>query len=1068
ADVVFAALDQLDDLSGAGTVRTAGLERLVSVRQPVDLRTIEEAVVARRGGRTYRLGELASVRQEYEDPQYFVRANGKNVVQISVEKRSGANTVGVSRDLRAALPHIEQQVPFEVSFHINADQGKDLEEKLIELVERSAAILALLFILLALSLRQVRLTGIVIASIFFAIVISLSLFYFFRLSVNFITISGLTVCFGMILDNSILVLDSIHRRIDGFRWRSANRKAGRRAPEREPDGAEENELSHAAKLRVAIGAILAGTREVTFPIIATTATTVVAFVSFIFLSGRLSLYYVPLAVSVATAMIASLFVAFAWLPVVLQQGWVRGFVRRSVDGPRQTIDDDELAREVEPPPDLGARPPFVERLFQGFQHAWIPITLGTLVLIGWTTLDVYRTKVLKGGFWQIPDPQELFLYLEMPAGTDVEVTSQTLLDFESLLDPVPEGCRVQSTSFGNQAVVRIDFEDELLATHYPLYYRELLVEQADKTGGTSIFIRGFSQQPYFKGTFGGSGLNSLIKITGYNSKTLREIADKTLAQAERSRRVRNARITSGERFSRANQEEVVLSIDRDKLAQYDLSMPRVIGDVRRLLGVDIPWRMRIEGDQELVQLVYEDAESIEYSELADRVIQSPGGEKVRLGDLVTLQVERSAGDIIRDGQRYALQVNWEYVGTDRMRSSYLKGILDGIQLPYGYAAEEAEQQFFTQEEEEELTLMIVLAAMFIFMVLAALFESIALPLLVMSALPMSLVGVFLIFWLTSSSFDSSARIGLVLLFGVVVNNAILLVSRFRHEAQRILAVSTVGDPGARAALFPGLRKELGGSDLGVFPPGRREALLRRAVAAGTHVRLRSILLTSGTTIVGLLPLLLFRDTSEGRDIWVNLALCSIGGLASSTILILLVLPAAYYGAVRLGWSPRVQTGVRVGLAAGTIAVLTDLLLLLFGPDLERAAFFGGSWSRVVPELAPNLPLALALLAVAGACLVFRHRRHLMSFRDGLLTGLCATVVSAVIYQTYALLVANLAGTEIVARWTARGLGLAGRLVSLLANDHAVAPSIPLLAVGIVASALLALVLRRSLSQARVE
>jgi Cu/Ag efflux pump CusA len=150
------------------------------------------------------------------------------------------------------------------------------------------------------------------------------------------------------------------------------------------------------------------------------------------------------------------------------------------------------------------------------------------------------------------------------------------------------------------------------------------------------------------------------------------------------------------------------------------------------------------------------------------------------------------------------------------------------------------------------------------------------------------------------------------LFGIVVNNAILLVSRFRHEAALILKAKLGGDPEAEAALFDGQRKNLGGSDLFVHDGKERATLLRRAVSVATRVRLRSILLTSGTTIVGLAPLLVPMpeflsdifgggQETDGKDIWENLALSSIGGLISSTVLLLLALPPIYYLSVRTGW-----------------------------------------------------------------------------------------------------------------------------------------------------------------------
>jgi HAE1 family hydrophobic/amphiphilic exporter-1 len=881
-DEVFAALDRMDALSGAGVVQQDGMERLVALRDPVDLERLRKAAVVERGGRMFTLGMLGRVQPDFEDPLYLVRANGQNVVQVSVDKRSGVNTVGVSRRLRGTLPRIEADVPFEVQFHVDEDQGEDLEKKLKELVYRSLVILGLLFLLLALSLRQLRLTTIITGSIVFAIVISLSLFYFLRISVNFITISGLTVCFGLILDNSILVLDAIHRRLSAL------------------DRAEKAGLSRRAKFKVAIETVVDGSSEVLFPILTTTLTTMVAFASFIFLSGRLALYYVPLAVSVSTALAASLFVAFGWVPVALHDTWAAPLVRRSPDGPNDISDPKDLATFVEDVPDLVGRPPFLERLFQWNQRLWwvvLPLVV-VLFIWGWR---VYDTKVLKGGFWRLPDIEQLFMYLEMPSGTDIALTSETLLRFEETLMPIPEGARMRSTSFGNQAVLRVEFEDELLESETPIYYRSLLMEQADQTGGSSIFISGFSDTPYIKGSFQGSALNSLIKITGYNSKKLKTIAETALRQVQRNRRVRNVRITTGERFERAFQEEVVISVQRDRLVAHGLNVLDVVRHIRRLLGVDIPWTMLIDGEHERVQLAFHDSESLEYTDAVQTLIKTDSGESVRVADLVSIETKPLSGSIVRENQRYSCYLNWEYIGTDQMRQAYLKNVLAGMDLPYGYEAEESRREFFSEEEEEELTLTLVLALTFIFMVLAALFESVTLPVLVLLAVPMSLVGVFLLFWWTSSTFDSSARIGLILLFGIVVNNAILLVSRFRTEATLVLKARLGGDPSGEAALFPAMRKQLGGSDLWKLPKDERVGLLRRAIGRATRIRLRSILLTSGTTMVGLAPLLIhFRQTEE-KDIWENLALASIGGLASSTILVVFAIPPIYFMCVRFDW-----------------------------------------------------------------------------------------------------------------------------------------------------------------------
>jgi HAE1 family hydrophobic/amphiphilic exporter-1 len=828
---------------------------------------------------------LGEVRPDFEDPAYYVRANGRNVVQVSIDKRSGANAVGVSRDVRAALPKIQADLPAPVDFHIDEDQGRDLEDKLRDLVYRSFVILGILFVVLVVTVRRVKLTAIVTASIVFATLISLSVFYFLKISVNFITISGLAVSFGMIVDNSILVLDSIYRRLDAL------------------ERANALGLSRRAKLEVAYHAILDGTGDISKPALATTLTSIVVFVSFVFLSGRLALYYVPLAISVTTALFASLFVAFGWVPMVLHRAWARPLVRKLPDGPRDVVDPAELDRLIAEPPATDDRVTKRDRFFSGLQRGWwlaLPLMLAVFAGAWW----VYDGKVIKGGFWRFPEQEELFLYLEMPSGTDLELTSETLRDFEAQLLPAPEGVRMTARAFGNQAILRVEFEEELRKTPLPFMWRELLIAKADETGGSSVFIRGFSDRPYFKGAFGGSALNSLVKITGYNSKRLNEIAEGALARVEKNRRVRNARVTTGAQWERIRQEEMVIRIRRERLAAHDLTVVDLTAQVRRMLGVDIPWTMLIDGDQERVQLSYADAENISYADIAQLVVRNGAGEQVRLGDLIEIEAREVSRSITRENQKYTTHVNWEYLGTDQMRQKFIKDVIAGIRLPYGYRAEEARREFLTQEEEEEIGLALWLAVAFIYIVLAGMLESVTLPFLVLLAVPMSLVGVFVIFWLTHSVFDSSAQIGLVLLFGVAVNNAILLVSRYRVEASLILKSRLGRDPELATSLCPPLRREVGGGNLGVLPRDERVSLLKRAVARGSRVRVRSILLVSGTTIVGLAPLLVHMNDTADKDIWENLTLATIGGLTSSTILLLLLTPVIYTTSIRLSWQWR--------------------------------------------------------------------------------------------------------------------------------------------------------------------
>jgi hydrophobic/amphiphilic exporter-1 (mainly G- bacteria), HAE1 family len=899
ADGIFNRLDARDDIVPAGAIRLRGLELTVTVKDSVTVDLLERTVLTTRGNQPVLLSHVAEIERGFEDVNYYRRTNGQNVITLRITKRSGENSVAVSNRLRAAIPAIEADMPFAVVLEVDQDEGRNLREKLMELVWRSLAILGLLFVLLSLALRRVRLVGIVISSIVFALVICLSLFYFFGISVNFITISGLTICFGMLLDNSILVLDSVHRHV------------AERRRERARD------------------ALIRGTREVAFPIICTTLTTVVAFLSFVYMTGRLALTYVPLAVSVAFAMIASIFVAFGWMPVALRGSAEREARRKVAEKPgpagwrllwrwtlavvivgalgalavhlfmdRRALGDlwPWLAGAGGLLVFVGAFVAFVERITWLHTRFWFYPVLVTLALF-YGAWWAYGAKVTKGGWWQPRNQEELTVYISRPVGTDVTLASETMKLFEAELLPLPADVKMSVQAWSNNAFMRVEFEtDEVRYSAWPELFRNRLILLAEEMGGMFIFIGGFGD-PYFKGGFGGVQSNSTIMLTGYNSKELKRLADGIVARLERNRRARNVRLTSGAAFERAGVDETVIVIDRDALARHQISMAEVLGHLRRLLGVDTPWRMIIEGRDRQIQLGFAESAAIQYDAVLGRSLTSSRGEKIGLGELVRLETRPELSTITRQDQRYAQRINWEYIGTDRMRQAFIAELLSGLVLPYGFTAEDLSGQQITAEEQAELGRTLQLTALFIFMTLAALTESLLLPFLLLLAVPMALVGVVGIFWADGSTFDSSAQIGLVLMFGIVVNNAILLINRYRLMVREIVADrELIGDQ------VPDKRR-LGGFDLWRLEGPVRYGILKQSILEGTRIQMRSILLASGTTIAGLLPLLYKADkAAAGKDIWENLALASIGGLASSTVLILMAMPALYWAFTRLGWS----------------------------------------------------------------------------------------------------------------------------------------------------------------------
>ncbi len=899
ADGIGNRINALDDIVPAGAIRNAGQEFTVSVRDSASVVQLKNTVLRTIGSQPITLGHVAQVKPDFEDVAFYARINGDNVITLVITKRSGQNSITVSRQLRDELPRIEETAPFPISFEIDQDEGADLEDKLTDLVTRSGIILLLLFLMLAIALKRVRLTGIVILSIVLAILICLSMFYLFGISVNFITISGLTVCFGMLLDNSILVLDAIHRRLSG-------NKSG--------DATE---------------ALVSGTREVAFPILATTMTTVVAFLSFIFMTDRLSLFYVPLAISVGIAMLASIFVAFGWIPVALRGPaesdmraskaaddessigglslllrWGLGLLILTVIGFAGLWIWKDLRTVQEALPWVGASVgllmavgifvSFVSGLTRFHTRFWfLPILLTIAIFAG--TWYVFDEKVRTGGFWRPQSAEEIVVYIERPVGTDVKLASATIRLFEEEVLPLPEGVHMRANASSQRAWINMEFDEHMLATAYPEMYRNKFIVLAEELGGMFIWINGFGDA-YMKGGRGGGRSNSTVRITGYNSKELKIISDGVLSRLERNRRVRNARLSDGGRFSRAGTDETVILLNREVLTEHRLSVAEMMGHIRRLLGVDNPWHMILDGEDQRLMLTFDDAEEIEYDQIMGRIMTTGRGQKVQLGKLISIENRPEISSITRHDQRYSQLLNWEYIGTDSMKRRFLADIVKGIELPYGYTAEDMSGEQITEDEEDQLKETLYWTIIFIFMAMAAMFESFFLPFLVLLTLPMAMAGVGGIYWATGVEFDSSAKIGLILMFGIVVNNAILLINRFRLQVREIIA-----EKGFSTELVPA-KGRLGGFDLWRLEAKERQGILSRAIIEGVRIQMRSILLTSGTTVAGMLPLIYNSDSSQGRDIWHNLALSSIGGLTSSTILILSAIPALYWAFTRFGWT----------------------------------------------------------------------------------------------------------------------------------------------------------------------
>jgi len=881
----------LDYVREAGVVETGGSDLTVAIRsRPENAQDVLNLPLLTNHGRLVRVADVAKVHDTFEDAQSYYRIDGMPAVSFVVMKEPGTNVVQVADAVKARLASIASLQPPGMRLILENDESEAVRTQLSDLRLRALIAACVIFLVLLAFLRSLRSAGIVFATIAFSILITLNLIYWGGYTLNVLTLMGLAMGFGLIVDNAIVVLENIYRhRREVDRPASEASAAGtagdrRGATADPPDG-------------TTAGAIAAerGAREVVLPILAATMTTVVVLVPFVYLQGDLQIYYVPLAIVVGFSLLASLFVAFTFIPALASR-ILGGKDRRS------TIDDRRrsgrglspvesslpggvafaASGEGESPADgsvagggafegagggddvgadrRAARQPLYVRLYAGLvgftvRHSIVTVLLASLALFGsWHLFDKYVQRGILWSQWWGQDTY-LRIMITLPRGAELERTDELARHFETRLKEMPEVEKFVSRVQPEFAQIIVTFPDSLEMTDVPPAIKEQMVAYSHLFGGADVRVYGFG--PSFYGG-GSSPPNYSIKILGYNYEEVRQIADDLGRRLKRFPRIRDVDTNSSGAYYREKDTELLLTFDRPKLALHDLTVRDAVRQVQASVQESAGNEdIRFGGDEVQFAVKFAGSRTMDLLKLQNLLIPTPTGGSVRLGDVATLGERDVLSRVVRENQQYQRYVAYEFRGPVKLGDQVETSVVNATQLPPGYTLETGNTWQWDIGEQRQIWGVLGMAIALILMVTAALFESLRQPFCVLLTVPMALIGVFLIFFYTGATFTREAYVGVIMMAGIVVNNAILLVDHINH-----------------------LRREGG-------------MALQPAIVRGTLERVRPILMTSSTTIFGLLPLVLF-SASADSNIWNALTWALIGGLTSSTILVLSVTPALYY------------------------------------------------------------------------------------------------------------------------------------------------------------------------------
>jgi len=786
----------------AGVIQRGNLE--VTIRVPgtyVDLSSLRETVVAYRQGRPIQLKEIALVADAWQKITRVVRVNGESGLRVVVNKRSGQNTVEVARAVLEEVERINRDIP-QIRLTPIIDTS-DYIERSITNVGTSAVFGGLLaVVVLLVFLRNIRSTVVIATAIPVSIIATFMLMYFGGFTLNIMTLGGLALGIGMLVDNAIVVLENIHRlRETGL---SADRAA------------------------------VAGSEEVASAIIASTLTTVVVFLPLIFMRGMAGVMFKQLSMVVGFALLCSLAVALTLAPMlsarILPERGAAWQQRHGLGGRLFRITGRLFDR--------------LENGYKGLLHVTlrhrVAVTIGAVLLLAGSLALIPLVGV---ELMPSADEGEVRVEGEMAVGTRLGVVDATFRRIEDAVRAsVPEidsmvamtGGSPWRGRGGHTGQVRVSLKPQAERTRSSEQIAADLRRKLRDIPGIKIRTR--AGQGLFLLRMGSSDADKIqVEIRGYDL----DVADELARQVERVV-LAVPGVTDTTVSRETGTPEDIIAINRARADDQRVSVSDVANLLQTVLSGTRASDFRQAGDEYVIRVQLADAETRSLREILDLTLPNADGEPIVLSNVVDVKPRSGPVRIERKNQQRLVTVSANITGRDM--GSVLADVREGLRavpVPKDFAIVFGGDYEEQQKAFRELLLSFVLALILVYMVMACQFESLRDPFVVMFSVPFAAIGVIAMLFFSRTTFNVQSFIGCIMLGGIVVNNAILLVdtvNRLRRDAGMPLREAI--EEGGRRRLRPILMTALTTSlalvplALGLGEGGEAQAPLARAVIGG--------------------------------------------------------------------------------------------------------------------------------------------------------------------------------------------------------------------------------------------
>ena len=776
----------------------------VTLRAPAefnDLEQIRNTVIQRRDGVPVTLGQVAQVRDTYEKLTRIIRVNGERGVRVAIRKQAGANTVEVSRRILQEVEAVNRAFPqIRVTPVIN--QGNFIERAIAN-VARSVlyggglAVLVLLFFL-----RNLRSTLVISLAIPISMIATFGLLYFGGFTLNLMTLGGLALGAGMMVDSSVVVLENIFRRQQEHRESPAD-------------------------------AAVRGTGEVASAVLAGTVTTLVIFLPLIFVRGVSGVLFKELAYVIMFSLFCALLVSLSLVPM-LGSRLLRHTPGTATPGVRLAARAGAALRSLETA---------YHGLLQRILKRRLATIVGALLLF---TASLFLAPMIGTEFIPPSDEGEVRISGEMEVGTRLDlIDRQTRLLEQQVYAAVPEtvssvasittsGTRGSSKAIGE---IRLSLLPAAQRSRSNVQIAEQLRKELEnQVPGMKVRVRA-PQGQFLLERLLSSVEGVTVEVRGFDLQTLSLLAGQVSSAAGDIPGVTDVELS---REVGIPQQEI--RVKRDKASDLGLSARSITEAIETAIAGSRAGEYRVEGNAYRILVQLESAEKRSLEEILDLTLRTPEGEQVALRNLVETHSGTGPATIERKDQQRLITVTANVAGRDL--GSVARGIqdrLDQIARPMGYDLLISGNYEEQQKAFRELLSSLILALLLVYMVLASQYESLRDPLVVMLSVPLAATGVLLTLYLTDTTLNLQSAIGCIMLGGIVVNNAILLVDqagRLRHTGMSTdSALTEAGRRRLRPVLMTTLTTILAlfPLALGLGEGADAQAPLARAVIGGLSV-----------------------------------------------------------------------------------------------------------------------------------------------------------------------------------------------------------------------------------------